>query len=186
MRKNPVVFLDRDGTIINERAYLCHERNMKFYSSAFAGLKSLHRYGFKLVIVSNQSGLGRGYFTKDDLKRINSKLLKKLKNNGIPIAGIYYCPHRPEEHCFCRKPNPGLIRRAVRNLKLDLNRAYMIGDQDGDMALARNCHIKGVLVLTGAGRSLISRLRRNASFVTLNLTTASRWIIHDDQKCKRL
>jgi len=185
MKKNPVVFLDRDGTILNERGYLRDERKMKFYPSSFLGLRRLERHGFTLVVVSNQSGVGRGYFTRGDLNRMNAHFQKKMKNNGITIAGIYYCPHRSDEHCFCRKPKPGLIRRALNDLKLDIHRAFMVGDQERDMTLARVCKMKGVLVLTGAGRSLSSASRRKASFVSSNLTTASRWIIREDNKRRR-
>src|ERR1051325_8327952 len=127
---HPAVFLDRDGTILTERKYLSTPRRMFFYLSAFKGLRRLGRNGFKLVIITNQSGVARGYFTLKDLHRINFIFRERLLSRGVKISGIYFCPHHPNAGCSCRKPKPMLARRAVRELNLDLKRSYVIGDQE--------------------------------------------------------
>ena len=120
MRKRPVVFLDRDGTILNERRYLRDFKRLIIYPSAIKGLRRLQKNGFALVIVTNQSGVGRGYFSLAALKLVNRAFARKLQSEGIKLAGIYYCPHRPEAGCKCRKPKPGLGIKA-KNLPQKYN-----------------------------------------------------------------
>jgi histidinol-phosphate phosphatase family protein len=174
--KRAAVLLDRDGTILNERGYLGDPNDIQFYKSAAAGLRRLQKAGFRLVIVSNQSGIGRGYFTREDFGRVSDRFTAMLRRQGVRIDGIYFCPHLPDAECECRKPKIGMARRAARDLNLDLRRSYVIGDQLRDVELARNIGARGVLVLTGAGRRYSRRARSLGAKVTRNVVTAARWI----------
>ena len=174
--RRAAVLLDRDGTLLNERGYLGDPSDIKFYRCAAPGLRRLQKAGFRLVIVSNQSGIGRGYFTRDDFARVSDRFVAMLQRQGVRIDGIYFCPHLPDAGCDCRKPAPGLARRAARELNLDLKRSYVIGDQLRDVELARNIGARGVLVLTGAGRRYHKRARALGAKVTSNVATAAAWI----------
>ena len=174
--KRPAVFLDRDGTLLNERGYLGDPDDIEFYPCAVPGLRRLQSAGFRLVVVSNQSGIGRGYFTRRDLIRVTTRFLALLRRRGIRIDGSYFCPHLPDAGCRCRKPAPGMARRAARELNLDLKRSYVIGDQARDIELASNIGARGVLVLTGAGRRYRARARSLKAKVTSNVATAAAWI----------
>lgn len=155
---------------------------MYFYKSAFAGLRRLKRAGFKLVLLTNQSGVGRGYFSLGKLRLVHRSFKQALHRKGIRLDGLYYCPHLPEAGCFCRKPRPGLAFRAARDLKLDLRRSFVIGDRAHDMELARRIGARGILVLTGFGRESVRKAKRKAAKVTSNLATASLWIVADSAR----
>lgn len=176
-QRSPAVFLDRDGTIITERKYLCDPKNMFFYPRAFSALKMLRRHGFKLVIITNQSAVARGYLSLATLNKIHRIFSHKLARAGASISGIYFCPHLPEAGCACRKPKITMIKRAARELKIDLKKSFMIGDQHRDVLMARNAGAKGILVLTGAGRSCREKAKTDAAKISRNLTDAARWIV---------
>ncbi len=171
------IFLDRDGTILNERGYLSDPQKMFFYPTVYAGLKALQKAGYLLIVVSNQSGVGRGYFSLSQLKKINAAFKKRLAAKGIRISDIYFCPHLPDAGCECRKPNPGMVRAAVKKWKIDPRESYVIGDQLRDVQLARNVGARGVLVLTGAGKYYRKRVLKNRGIVSSNLSAASRRIL---------
>lgn len=172
----PAVFLDRDGTLIDERGYLGDPERIKFYPTVFRALRRLMSHGFKLIVVTNQAGVGRGYFTLEDLKRVNSAFRRRLTDRGVRLAGLYFCPHAPAMGCACRKPKTGMIKKAVRELKIDLKKSYMVGDNAKDLELARNAGLKGVLVRSGFGRMVSNRAKKLALKVTRNMETASLWI----------
>lgn len=178
----PVVFLDRDGTLNPDRPgwYLTRPSQMRVYRRAAPALRLLRRAGFRLVVVTNQSGLGRGYLTAATLKDIHAKLRRLLAAGGARLDAIVYCPHRPERRCACRKPKPLLARRAARALGLDLRRAAVIGDKRADLGLARSLGIPGVLVLTGHGRheKPHSGPLRPAA-VRRDVLGAARWVVEN-------
>ncbi len=176
-KRNRAVFLDRDGTILNERGYLADPAKMFFYPSAFKALRRLKAAGYRLIVVTNQSGIGRGYFDLAAFQRVNRAFLKTLAAKGVRIDAVYFCPHHPTAGCSCRKPNTRLALTAARRFGLDLKGSFVVGDQAGDIHLARNIGARGVLVLTGAGRSLRPKLAPHASKVTRNLATAVNWIL---------
>ncbi len=149
---NKAVFLDRDGTVIFEKpgVYLADPKKVRLYKNTLPGLKKLYKAGYKLFIVSNQSGIGRGYFDEDTMLSVMAAMLKKLK--GIKIEGISYCPHAPNENCNCRKPLPKMGKQIIRGYKLNPKECFMIGDKKSDMEFAKNIGVKGILVLTGNGR----------------------------------
>lgn len=173
----PAVFLDRDGTLIDERGYLSDPNRIHFYLPVFAALRRLQKAGFKLVILTNQSGVGRGYFSLRQLGKINARFKSLLMKKGVRLDGIYFCPHHPEAGCKCRKPQPLMGIRAARDLSIDLKRSFMVGDQLGDMKLAAQLKVPAVLVLTGHGRSARSDAKGWATKVTRNMTTAADWIL---------
>jgi D-glycero-D-manno-heptose 1,7-bisphosphate phosphatase len=131
---SPAAFLDRDGTIVHDRHYLADPDGLELLAGAGAALRRLSELGFLLVVVSNQSGVGRGLFTLDDVERMNARLRDLLAREGVVLAGIYVCPHHPDDGCRCRKPEPGLIETAAAELGIDLGRSIMIGDRDSDVA----------------------------------------------------
>ena len=131
-------FLDRDGTIAHDRHYLADPNGLELLPNAAAGLRRLSELGFRLVVVTNQSGVGRGYFELDAVERVNERLRELLDEQGIRLDGIYVCPHGPDDGCACRKPAPGLILTAAKELALDLDRSVTIGDREPDVGAGRS------------------------------------------------
>lgn len=146
------VFLDRDGTIARDVPYCSRPEDFELLPDAAEAIKLLNEHGFKVVMVTNQSGIGRGYFTKETLARIHDKMHKELANHGAHVDAIYYCPHHPDDNCECRKPKPKLVFQAARELDIDLGQAYVIGDSEMDIELARRAGCKaGIRVGEPAG-----------------------------------
>lgn len=139
-------FLDRDGTIIIDKVYLSTPEGIDFADGVIEGLKLLRDNGFGLIIITNQSGIGRGYFDVFQLDQIHKELLERLRQHGIDILKIYYCPHKPNDNCSCRKPMPGMINDALLDFDIDRVRAVFIGDSDADMGAARAAGIMGIKI----------------------------------------
>ena len=159
MGKYPAIFLDRDGTINEEMGYINHIDRFNIFPFVAESIKNFRDNGFKIIVVTNQSGIARGYFTEELLNEVHQNLINYLNENGTKVEGIYYCPHHPREgkgkykkDCNCRKPKPGLIERAIKEHDIDLKKSYMIGDRFKDMEFARNLKIKCGFVLTGYGQ----------------------------------
>ncbi len=154
VKRRRVVFLDRDGTIISDRPgfYLSRPEDMHVYRATPEALKVLRAAGYALVVVSNQSGIGRGLLNHSMLERIHAKLHRELRKKGARLDAIYFCPHHPDDKCRCRKPLPTLARRAIRDLGLTLKGAAVIGDKKADVDLATALKIPSVLVKTGHSR----------------------------------
>lgn len=170
---SPAIFLDRDGTIIVERNYPSHPDQVELLDSAAAGLRALAKHGFPLVVVSNQSGIGRGYFSVDQADAVEARVKELLVGEGVVIAKWYRCPHAPDEDCDCRKPLPGTIHSAIRDLDLDPSRSFVIGDKWSDVELAAAVGAVGVLVTTGHGHLDADRALRLGVAVCRNLVEAS-------------
>jgi len=145
----PTAFLDRDGTLIEERNYLSDPDQAVLLPGVAEGLKTLMAQGFRLVVVSNQSGIGRGYFSEADAHAVNARVDDLLRAQDVDIAAWYICPHAPEQPCDCRKPEPGMVDRACKAFAVDLPASIMIGDKDIDMKLAANRGMRGFLVTSG-------------------------------------
>jgi len=185
--KTPAVFLDRDGTLIRDVGYLHRREQVEILPRVPQAMRLLRRRGFLLVVVTNQSAVARGRLTEEELDRIHDDLKARLAQEGARLDGIYYCPHHPTEGsgqykvaCDCRKPNPGLVRRAAADLGLDLSFSYMVGDQQIDMELADRVGAKGILI---AGRPNVgeeSADHRHA--VVADLWQAAQWIVGDYQR----
>jgi len=146
------VFLDRDGVLTRERPdYVKTPNEREILPGIGPPLRALRERGFRLVIVTNQSVVGRGLATHDDLGRIHEKLQSELKRMGCYVDAIYYCPHIPEERCSCRKPQPGLLLKAAKELGIDVNESWMIGDKEIDLEAAKRAGCRGVRVETNRG-----------------------------------
>lgn len=144
--RQPCAFLDRDDTIIVDRHYLRDPDGVALLPGAAAGLAALRRLGYRLVLVTNQSGVGRGYFTLADVEAVHRRLADLLAAAGVTLDGIYLCPHAPEDGCRCRKPATGMVERACADLGLDPRRSVMIGDKASDVDLARRCGMAAILI----------------------------------------
>jgi D-glycero-D-manno-heptose 1,7-bisphosphate phosphatase len=153
------VFIDRDGTISEEVGYVNHPSRYRVFPYAAEAIRQLREAGWLAILVTNQAGVARGYFTEDVITAVHTLLAAELERGGARLDAIYYCPHHPSvgeppyrADCDCRKPRPGLIRRAAANLDIDLAASWMIGDRYSDTELARNAGTRAALVLSGYGR----------------------------------
>ncbi|MBI5190013.1 MAG: D-glycero-beta-D-manno-heptose 1,7-bisphosphate 7-phosphatase [Nitrospirae bacterium] len=183
------VFLDRDGTINEEVGYLSDPEQVALLPGAADALARLKQAGFALVVVTNQSGIARGYFGEDELRGVNETLGRLLAESGAAIDAFYHCPHHPAHGevrgCDCRKPKPGMAIRAARELGLDLARSYFVGDKQTDVELGMNAGGKPILVLTGYGREewfLMESRGITPAGVFDSLAEAADWIIEDSKK----
>lgn len=145
------VLLDRDGTIIVDKHYLHDPDGVELLPGALDGLKRMQEAGLGLAILTNQSGVGRGYYNDADVHACNKRLLEMLGAEGVHIAAVYYCPHAPEEACSCRKPATGLMDQAAEHLGFDPKEGFMIGDKAADMGVGRSTGATTILVRTGKG-----------------------------------
>lgn len=189
------VFLDRDGTINEDPGYLSKIEQFIFLPQALAALKLLQEAGFALVVITNQSGIARGYFTLEDLDKVHGYMEECLAQEGIKLNGIYYCPHHPEKglpqylkQCACRKPGTALLEQAAQELGLDLAQSYMVGDKMSDIGAGSQAGCKTVLVLTGEGEKTLSKQatwKYQPSQVADNLYLAAQWILDDSGRGKK-
>jgi D-glycero-D-manno-heptose 1,7-bisphosphate phosphatase len=145
------VLLDRDGTLVAERNYLARAEDLKLLPATVRGLRLLNNLGLGLVVLTNQSGLKRGYFDQGALDAIHARLIRLLSDGGVSLARIYVCPHGPEDRCNCRKPETGLAQRAAADLNFDPATAFVIGDKPCDIELGRRLNATTFLVRTGYG-----------------------------------
>jgi D-glycero-D-manno-heptose 1,7-bisphosphate phosphatase len=178
----PAVFLDRDGTLVVERGYLAHADDLELLPGVPAALRSLKAAGYALVVVSNQSGVGRGLFPRSRVYEAMARLRLALRDHGVELDAIYFCPHRPDAGCACRKPGIELVQSAAANQRLDLEASVMIGDKLLDVATGQHAGARGILVRTGYGRDEERRvggdeLPRPPSFVADDLAAAAAWVI---------
>jgi histidinol-phosphate phosphatase family protein len=153
---NYCLFLDRDGTINHERHFIKDPNELHLIPGAAETIRETRALGAKVIVVSNQSGVGRGILTEEDVRRVNERLLALLQQAGTTIDAIYYCPHYSEngDVCTCRKPNPGMFEQARDEHDVDLSRSIMVGDRLSDMQAGRRIGAATVLVLTGYGKTL--------------------------------
>ncbi|MHC4886930.1 MAG: D-glycero-alpha-D-manno-heptose-1,7-bisphosphate 7-phosphatase [Planctomycetota bacterium] len=150
MSKSAAVFLDRDGTIIEDRGYLKDPSEVVYIPGVFASLKRLSER-FALFIVTNQSGISKGLTLEDEVRRVNDSVVDRLEREGVPIRALYTCPHDSHEDCECRKPSPYFARAAADQFGLDLARSWAVGDHPHDVAFGENFGGRGVYLLTGHG-----------------------------------
>lgn len=178
------LFLDRDGTINYDPGYLGDPEKVKLIEGAGEALARLQQgYNYRLIVVSNQSGVARGMISTADVEAVNKRIASLLKADGAEIDRFYYCPHHPDyssaEESICRKPSPAMILQAVQDYDIDVEQSFMIGDSDKDVLCGMNAGVKTVLVLTGNGREAFSVLHKQnklPNFVAENLVDASKAI----------
>jgi D-glycero-D-manno-heptose 1,7-bisphosphate phosphatase len=159
MADRAAVFIDRDGCLTEEVGYVNHVSRIRLLPRTADAIRRLNGAGVPAVMVTNQAGIARGYFTEALLHAVNAEMVRQLAEAGARLDGLYVCPHHPTEGeppyrmiCDCRKPRPGLLQRAARDLRLDLAGSVMVGDKISDVAVGQSVGAAGVLVLTGYGR----------------------------------
>lgn len=180
------VFLDRDGTLIEEVGYLDRPSRVRLYPWAVDSIRALNSAGIRIVMVTNQSGIARGFFDEAMVQRIHARIAELLARGGAHIDAYYYCPHHPDgkvaeyaRRCECRKPGPALVERAVQEFGIDPARSFAVGDRWFDVALARTVGAKGVLVRTGYGAQEAEQPTAGYApdVVVDNLAGAASWIL---------
>ena len=183
---NRAVFLDRDGTINEEVDHIepdqfapRHPEEFKLIYGVGKAIKLLNEAGLKVVVVTNQAGVARGYFTKEMLKKLHQKMKRDLSKAGAFLDAIYYCPHHPDVGCYCRKPNPGMLEQAAHDLDIDLKKSYILGDKMTDLMPGTKMGCKTILVLTGRGKSV--KINRNIDYIASDLYAAAKWILEDSE-----
>src|SRR5689334_23644857 len=163
------ILLDRDGTINVERKYLSSPEQVELLPEAARGLRLMQSLGFGLVVVTNQSGIGRGYFDEFRLAEIHNRLNDLLQSEGVRLSGIYHCPHTPADNCPCRKPLTGLVESAAKILHFDPQQCVMIGDKPCDIELGQNLQVNSILVRTGYGADFAQEAAVKPDYVVDNL-----------------
>lgn len=150
------IFLDRDGTIIKDKHHMHKITDMEFLPKAIEGLKNLQRLGFQFIIISNQSGVTRGLFSKKEAEYFHKEVLRRLKKKDITIKDSFFCFHRQEDDCICRKPKPGLVLEASKKFEINLSESIFIGDKDSEMQLGKNCKGTTFLIRNGQYETTVS------------------------------
>lgn len=166
-----VVILDRDGTLVFDRGYMDDPAQLEFEASAADALKWWHQHGYRLVVITNQSGVGRGYFSLERAEEMNARLHAMVEALGFRLERIYYCPHRPDAGCNCRKPALGLLIQAASELVFDPRRSVVIGDKESDIEFGQCAGAKTILI---AEESAQLAMRAQPDLVTSNLLDAAR------------
>jgi D-glycero-D-manno-heptose 1,7-bisphosphate phosphatase len=186
----PAVFIDRDGSLTEEVGYVNHPSRLRLLPQSGVAVRRLNQAGIAVVVVTNQAGIARGYFSPEVLAAVNAALVSQLKDEGAHLDGVYVCPHHPTEGeapyrlvCDCRKPKPGLLLRAASDLGLDLGRSTLVGDKGSDLVAARAVGARAVLVLTGYGLGeweyRRSALPVQPDHVADDLLGAADWVIKE-------
>jgi D-glycero-D-manno-heptose 1,7-bisphosphate phosphatase len=171
------VLLDRDGTILVEKDYLSRVEDVELLPGAGDGLRMLAGSGFGLIVITNQSGIGRGLIETSEVEAIHKEMSRRLRRTfSVELAAIYYCPHAPAEGCLCRKPSPELGRRAAAEFGFSLRNAIVVGDKRSDVEFGWNCGARTVQVLTGYGAS---QSAADADWTVSGLEEAARVIIQE-------
>ena len=181
------VFIDRDGTISEEVGYINHTSRFRLFPYSADAIRYLHQNDYLAILVTNQAGVARGYFSEDMVQSVHRKMTAELDHAGTALDAIYYCAHHPSVgdppyrlDCDCRKPKPGLLLRAARDFAIELSESWMVGDRYSDIQLAANAGVKSLLVLSGYGRGEWEHQRNNWSIqpdlVAENLLEAVRLI----------
>ena len=166
--KRPAVFIDRDGTISEEVGYVNHPSRFELYPYSSEAVRLLNENGWLAIVVTNQAGVARGYFSEDVVKQVHRELNRKMGESSARLDAIYYCAHHPTVgeppyrlDCDCRKPKAGLIEQAARDFGIDLGSSWMVGDRYSDIELARNAGVRSAFVLSGYGRGEWEYQRQN-------------------------
>jgi len=149
--RKPAVFLDRDGTMAEEVGYLNHAERFRMFTFTGRAIRRLNDSGFAVFVVTNQSGVARGYFPESVVGEVHERMQRELVSQGARLDGVYYCPHGSADHCDCRKPATGMIERAAREHAIDVRRSFVVGDRFRDMELAYRAGCKAIFVRTGYG-----------------------------------
>jgi D-glycero-D-manno-heptose 1,7-bisphosphate phosphatase len=184
------VFLDRDGTISEEMGYINHIDRLRIFPYAADSIRRLNEAQIPVVVITNQSGIARNIFPETLVHQIHKQMIAELASGGAWIDAIYFCPHRKEDACDCRKPNPGLLERAAREHGLDLQASWVVGDRYADVEMAHRAGGRGILVMTGYGKGEYELHRekwpRQPDAVADNLMDAVRLIVNEAGCARRV
>jgi len=185
--RQKAAFLDRDGTIIEENGYISKIKQVDFIPGSIEAIKRLKSLGYKIIVITNQSGVAQRFFTEKDLKKVHNYLQKQLRKDKAGWDGIYYCPHHPRvglkrylKDCNCRKPKTGLVKLAAREHKLKLKGSVVIGDRLSDVGLGKNAKMESILLLTGHGKKESKKIgtypKTKPNFIAKNLLEAAKYL----------
>ena len=186
MTNRPAVFLDRDGTLLEEAGYLDRLERMVFFPYSVDAVRLLNRSGLAVVIITNQAGVARGIFKEAFVAEAHRHIAERLAAGGARIDGFYYCPHHPDgtveglrQDCDCRKPKPGMLTRAAEELGLDLSASFVVGDRWHDLEAGRRVGARGILVRTGYGRTeeAAPKPGLEPAAIVENVAEAASWIL---------
>lgn len=171
------VFLDRDGTIARDVHYCGRIEDFEILPDVPQAIRLLNQHGFRVVVVTNQSGIARGYFTEETLFQIHQFMRQELSKYGAKLEAVLYCPHHPNEDCYCRKPKPGLLLKAARELGINLRDASIIGDQETDIKAGKiaGCHT----ILIANGEKTNKEFTTPPDYIAPNMLFAAQWIIRN-------
>jgi D-glycero-D-manno-heptose 1,7-bisphosphate phosphatase len=182
----PAVFLDRDGTVTEEVGYLNHLSRFRLLPGVVEAIRRLKEASVPVIVVTNQSGVGRGYFPETLVHDVHERLKAELLEGGAQLDGVYYCPHVSADECECRKPKTGMLDQAARELRLDLRRSFVVGDRHSDVELAYRAGARSILVRTGFGEGELAWHAKNwprqPEVVTTDLSEAVNWILKEMQR----
>lgn len=196
MANNIAVFLDRDGTLNEERGYLNHVDRMELIDGAADAVALLRSHGLRTIVVTNQAGVARGYYPEKQILLLHEKLQRLLQEGGAELDAIYYCPHHPDvgeppyrQDCDCRKPKLGMIHAAEKDLNVDAKRSYMVGDKLSDVEFGKRAGCTSIMVLTGYGKGDLEYNRDkydgNPDYIAEDLLDAAKWIVKDLEEQRR-
>ncbi len=184
--RKQAVFLDRDGTINEQMGYINHISRFRMLPKTNEAIKILNQHDYLVIVITNQSGVSKGYFPIDLVYEVHNYMENLLKKSNAYIDAIYFCPHSPDEGCICRKPKTGMIEMACRDLPIDISQSYLVGDMCVDMELARNAKLKGIMVKTGYGLGEIKYRLPNTYlkpvYIADDLLSAVKWILKNDKR----
>lgn len=180
MKKNRAVFLDRDGVINQDPPHYAHRIDqLRLIDGSGSAIKRLNDQGFKVIVITNQSGIGRGYYTAEDMKKFNNAMIELLLETGASVDEIYYCPHHPEAKvekyrviCNCRKPKPGMLKEGGKKFNVDFSLSYLVGDKWSDIEAGRAAGCKTILVKTGHGLHEYMEKKGPVDYVAADLLDA--------------
>jgi D-glycero-D-manno-heptose 1,7-bisphosphate phosphatase len=179
--KKTAVFLDRDGTICEEVGYLNHVSRFHMFPFAPASIRRLNDSGLLVFVITNQSGVARGYYPESLVQAVHDLMTKQLSPAGAHLDGIYYCPHSSTDACACRKPGPGMLHQASAEHGVHLKRSFVVGDRHSDVELAHSVGARSIMVRTGYGEGEIfwhaDKWRLKPDFIAANLASAVDWIL---------
>ncbi len=173
----PAVIFDRDGTLIVDKHYLHEPEQVELFPHAVIGLQLLQKAGFRLFIATNQSGIGRGYYTLNAMHAVHEKLNTLLAASHIYLDGYYYCPHAPEAQCHCRKPSLGLISQIAQEHDINPQTSFVVGDKACDIILGQKAGMRSILVRTGYGKQEEEKGTCKPHIIADNLEEAARFIL---------
>ncbi|HEY3378392.1 MAG TPA: HAD family hydrolase [Armatimonadota bacterium] len=186
-RRHRAIFLDRDGTLILDVGYPRDPRQVQLLPGVLDGLTALRDAGFLLVMISNQSGVGRGLISEHEMAQVHARVTKLFAGHGITFAGAYYCPHAPTESCTCRKPQPGLLQTAAQALQIDLSRSFMVGDKPSDVMAGWHAGCRSALLAGEKSVAQPGELAPGVPDITApDLWAASQWILNvsaEESRC---